>query len=85
MAKIRTIAPINIRYLDSEGKSKVASISKDSYIEVTEQKAIYFCNEDIEVLSLTEQRQNRRAKKAVRTGFFSMDNLTKPHEDYTFL
>lgn len=80
MAKIRTIKEINFR---NNGEAVV--IPADSFIEVTEAMAIYLCNEDIEALSVSEQRQNMRIKKAVRTGFFSMDNLTKTHEDYTFL
>lgn len=85
MAKIHTIQDISMRYIDEEGNTQVAFIPKYSYIEVTEEMAIFFCDEDIEQMSIAEQKMHRRTKKAVRTGFFSMNNLTKPHLDYTFL
>ena len=78
MAKIRAIDEINVRYVDGNGNTQVAIIPKGSFIEVTEENAVHFCNEDIVGV-------NERVKKAVRTGFFSVDNLTKPHQDYTFL
>lgn len=84
MAKIRTIRDINMRALVN-GETQVIFIPKDSFISVTESMAIYFCNEDIEAMPISEQKLHRRAKHAVRTGFFSVDNLTKPHEDYTYL
>lgn len=84
MAKIRTIQDINMRALVN-GETQVVFIPKDSFISVTETMAIYFCNEDIETMPISEQKLHHRPKHAVRTGFFSMDNLTKTHEDYTFL
>jgi hypothetical protein len=85
MAKIRTIEDINMRYVDEQGNTQVATIAKDSFIDVSESTAVYLCNEDVQQMSASEQKLNSRRKKAVRTGFFSMDNLTKPHADYTFL
>ncbi len=84
MAKIRTIEDINARVLVN-GETQVIYIPKDSFISVTEEKAIYFCNEDVEALTIAEQRENSRIKKAVRTGFFSVDNLTKTHLDYMYI
>lgn len=84
MAKIHTIEDINIRAL-VDGETQVISIPKGSLIEVTEQMAVYFCNEDIEALTVSEQKLHRRVQKAERTGFFTSDNLLKTHEDYTFL
>jgi len=84
MAKIRTIEDINMRVL-IDGVNTIVDIPKDSFIKVSEEMAVYFCNEDIEQLSAKEQVEHKRIKHAVRTGTFSLDNLTKEHLDYTHL
>ncbi len=84
MAKIRTIKDINMR-AKVNSETQVIIIPKDSFIKVTEEMAVYLCNEDIENLSYDERKKHKRIKHAVRTGTFSVDNLTKTHEDYTYL
>ena len=69
MAKIRTITDINF------GKGII--IPKESFISVREELAVYLCNED--------ENKNKRTQHSVRTGTFSLDNLTKEHLDYTYL
>jgi hypothetical protein len=81
MAKIKTIKDINTRYIDSEGKTKIAIIDSGSFIEVSEEMATYWCNEDIELLSPDERKKNTRLKKAIRTE--NDDDKLKPHMDYT--
>lgn len=76
MAKLRTILDIRIQH-----ESGNYLISKDSYINVSEELAVFLCDEDLIINEII----GCRTKKAVRTGFFSLDNLSKPHEDYTFL
>lgn len=73
MAKIRTLIDLNVRTKDN-----CIIIPKGSFISVSDDMAIYFCNEGLPPDYI-------RLKKAVRTGFFNLDNLTKTHVDYTFL
>ena len=74
MSKIKTILDINMR-----ANSQVIIIPKDSYVEVTEEMAVYFCNEDIEQMPLKEQKKHKRIKKAVRT---KAEDLLKSHLDH---
>ena len=69
MANIKTILEINLR-----ANSDVIVIPKDTFIEVTEDMAVYFCNEDA-----TKQT---RAKKARRT---ETNELNEVHLDYTYI
>lgn len=77
MAKIKTIVNIDLR-----ANNQVLQIPKGSYIEVSEEMAVYWCNEDINQLSIDEQKKNTRSKKANRT---NEENLSKTHIDYTFI
>lgn len=77
MAKIKLIKDIDIR--TPQGRTY---IEIGSYIDVTEPNAVYFCNEDIEALSLEAQKQHRRIKHAVRT---PTEEQVNPHQDYTGL
>lgn len=68
MAKIKTFSDINIR-----SNEQVIIIPKGSFIIVSEEMAIYFCNEEI---------KNTRAKKANRT---EESEQNEPHVDHTSL
>ena len=67
MAKIKITQDINMRT-----KTEIIDIPKNSYVEVTEDMAIYFCKEDA-------GNENRRMKKAIRT---TEDELNEIHLDY---
>lgn len=77
MAKIKTITDVNLR-----SNGQIAIIDPGTYIEVTESMAVYLCNEDIEQLSLDEQKRNSRVKHAIRTPLEEEINV---HVDYTHL
>lgn len=80
MAKIRMIKDHQIISVNG-----IANLKKDDLIDVTEDMAKYLCNEDLDTASINAGVKQVRPQKAVRTGFFSIDNLTKPHTDYTWL
>lgn len=70
MAKLTTTKDINIRNSES-----VIFIPEGSYINVTEEMAIYLTDEDI-----LEDETTSRVKKAVRS-----NNLLMTYVDYTYL
>lgn len=77
MSKIKFIHEANIR-----NGNELIFINIDDYIEVSESMAVYFCNEDVEALSLKEQREHRRIKHSIRT---PTEEQSNPHQDYTHL
>lgn len=78
MAKIKTTRNINIR-----ANSQVIEIESNVFIEVSEEMAIYFCNEDIEAMSIEAQKQHRRLKKAIRAT--EQEETAEIFIDYTFI
>lgn len=75
MAKIKTIKEISLRT-----SNQVVIIPLDTLAEVSEEMAVYFCNEDIDLLPLSEQKKNSRLKHATRTPVGEQGN---PHQDFT--